>query len=149
MTERELAENLEERDVVVCHKTAGEWRKKLGWYSVVTRKVTLLSKSHKTARLAWARAHLNASFAGVAMTDEKWFYADKWSNRLMYVKKGPIDWAWKECLTAWHLEMAFRVIGTACRQTIECGGGNNYRLAHDGHRKAMIAEGWVQPEWCK
>ena len=60
-----------------------------------------------------------------------------------------IDWAWKERLTAWHLEMAFRVIGTACRQTIECGGGNNYRLAHDGHRKAMIAEGWVQPEWCK
>ena len=56
---------------------------------------------------------------------------------------------WKERLTAWHLEMAFRVIGTACRQTIECGGGNNYRLAHDGHRKAMIAEGWIQPKWCR
>ena len=61
-----------------------------------------------------------------------------------------IDWAWKERLTAWHLEMlAFRVIKTSCRQAIECGGGNNYRLAHDGHRKAMIAEGWVQQEWCK
>ena len=58
--------------------------------------------------------------------------------------------AWKERLTAWrHLEMAFRVIGTACRQTTECGGGNTYRLAHGGHRKAMVAEGWVQPEWCK
>ena len=49
MTERELAENLEERGVVVDHSTAGRWRKKLGWYSVVTRKVTLLSNSHKTA----------------------------------------------------------------------------------------------------
>ena len=64
-------------------------------------------------------------------------------------RAGAVDWAWKERLTAWHLEMAFRVIKTSCRQTIECGGGNNYRLAHDGHRKAMVAEGWVQPEWCK
>ena len=59
-----------------------------------------------------------------------------------------IDWAWKERLTAWHLELAFRLIGTVCRQVIDCNGGNTFRLAHDGHRKAMIAEGWSQPEWC-